>query len=150
MHPVTLRHGVAVGFLTADVVSPVRPDPCTGASPVHPVLKRSSAFVLSYTGASLLCTTGSSGAKESILANLSCPLVHDNVLAPTPQSSTTSVSSSTLHFSASLGIAWPITPVVWHRCIRCRPVRPVQCHRCIRCHCFYRTRPIQCFFEFFS
>ena len=112
MHPVTLRHGVAVGSLTADVVSSDRPVTCTGASPVHPMLKRSSASALNYTGASLLCTTGSSGAEESLLANLSCSLVHDNVLAPTPQSSTTGVSGATLHFSPGLGIAQPITPVV--------------------------------------
>jgi len=84
VHPVTLSFRVSVGALTADVVPPVRPVPCTGASPVHPVLKRSSVSVLSYTDALLLCTTGSFGAEESLLANLSCSLVHDNVLAPTP------------------------------------------------------------------
>ena len=112
MHPVTLSFRVSVGALTADVVPPVRPVPCTGASPVHPVLMRSSASVSSYTGASLLCTTGSSGAEESLLANLSCSLVHKNVLAPTPESSTTGVSGATLHFSPGLGIARPITLVV--------------------------------------
>ena len=149
MHPVTLSFWVSVGALMADVVPPIRPVPCTGASPVHPVLKRSSAFVLRYTGASLLCITGSSDAEESLLANLSCSLVHDNVLAPTPQSSTTGVSDATLHFSPGLGIARPITPVTGHWCIRCQPIRSVQCDRCIRCHCFCRTRPIRRYFEFF-
>jgi len=112
VHPVTLSFRVSIGVLTADVEPPVRPVPCTGASPVHPVLKRSSPSVLSYTGASLRCTTGKSGAEESLLANLSCSQVHDNVLAPTPQSSTTGVSGATLHFSPGLGIARPITLVV--------------------------------------
>ena len=112
VHPVTLRHGVAIGSLTADVVSPDRPVTCTGASPVHLVLKRSLASVLNYTGASLLCITGSSGAEEYLLANLTSSLVHDNVLAPTPQSSTTGVSGATLYFSPGLDIARPITPVV--------------------------------------
>ena len=112
MHPVTLSFKVSVGAVTADVVPPVRPVLCSGASPVYLVLKRSLAFVLNYTGALLLCTTGSSGAEESLLANLSCSLVHDNVLAPTPQSSTTGVSGATLHFSPGLGIARRITLVV--------------------------------------
>ena len=95
MHPVTLRHGVAVGSLTADVVSPDRPVTCTGASPVHPMLKRSSASALNYTGASLLSTTGSSGAEEHLLANLTCSLMYDNVLAPMPQNSSTGVTGAT-------------------------------------------------------
>ena len=112
VHPVTLRPMVTIGSLTADVVSSDRPVTCTGASPVHPMLKRSSASALNYTGASLLCTTGSSGAEEYLLANLTSSLVHDNVLAPMPQSSTTDVSSATLHFSPDLGIARAITLVV--------------------------------------
>jgi hypothetical protein len=58
------------------------------ASPVHPALKK------------------------HLLANLTCSLVHDMVLAPMPQISTTGVTGATLDFSPGLGIARPITPVI--------------------------------------
>ena len=49
--------------------------------------------------------------KKHILANLTCSLVHDMVLAPMPQISTTGVTGATLDISPGLGIARPITPV---------------------------------------
>ena len=49
----------------------------------------------------------------------------------------TGLSGATWFSPRGLGIAWPIAPVIVHRCIRSLPVRPVLNHRSTgRCYCF--------------
>ena len=130
MHPVTLSFRVAVGSLTADVVSPDRLVPC------YRFIRCSfSSLQLSrhLHRCILRCTTSSTGAEKLRPGPLTCSLSRSMVLAPVLQFGTTGASGATDLLAPALHIA----PVLGHRCIRPLPDRPVQGYRFIRCNCFF-------------
>ena len=80
--------------------------------------------------------TGSTGPEATALPCLTSSLKDSMVLAPMPSFPYRRCNRCCLDFFTWLGIAWPIAPVIGHRCIRSLPVRLMLSHRFNRCYYF--------------
>ena len=141
MHPVTLCHGVAVGCLTADVVSPDRPVPSHQCNQCNSSPCNCHGLAPANAPVGHWCIRC-----RSILADHFDRLSeHSSSACIDGPFGTTGASGAACAFPRGLGTARPNASVMGHRCIRCQPDTPVPMLRFIRSHCLLQNSSISSF-----